>query len=222
MPARLNELAILITARAWDAQFEWWAHHRLALEAGLDPAVAADIAEGRRPASMQADEAVVYDFCTELRTTRRVSDATLAAALDLLGEQGVIELIAVCGYYDMVSMTLNVAEVPLPDGVEPPLKPLRRTRAGVTPEGFRALALSLPQATEGEHDGLATFLVRGRRFATLGWPEPHKVAMALSPRNRRCCWTCARTPSRAPPAASAAWATATSTSPPPTTPPSAA
>ena len=124
VPARLNELAILITARAWDAQFEWWAHHRLALEAGLDPGVAADIAEGRRPASMRPDETVVYNFCTELRTTRRVSDATLAATLGLLGEQGVIELIGVCGYYDVVSMTLNLAEVALPDGVEPPLKPL--------------------------------------------------------------------------------------------------
>ncbi|HVN02090.1 MAG TPA: hypothetical protein VMT68_17960 [Caulobacteraceae bacterium] len=126
VPRRLNELAILITARAWDAQFEWWAHHRLALEAGLDPAVAADIAEGRRPATMQADEAVVYDFCTELRATHRVSDATLAAAQALLGEGGVIDLIAVSGYYDTVSMTLNVAEVPLPDGLEPPLKPLPR------------------------------------------------------------------------------------------------
>jgi 4-carboxymuconolactone decarboxylase len=124
VPARLNELAILITARAWDAQFEWWAHHRLALEAGLDPAVAADIAEGRRPAALRPDEAVVYDFCTRLRATRRVDDPTLAAAMALLGEQGVIDLIAVCGYYDLVSMTLNVAEVPLPDGVEPPLKAL--------------------------------------------------------------------------------------------------
>ena len=126
VPARLNELAILITARAWDAQFEWWAHHRLALDAGLDPAVAADIAEGRRPASMQADEAVVYDFCTELRTTRRVSDAALAATIGLLGERGVIELIGVSGYYDAVSMTLNVAEVALPDGLEPPLRALDR------------------------------------------------------------------------------------------------
>jgi 4-carboxymuconolactone decarboxylase len=126
VPRRLNELAILITARAWDAQFEWYAHHRLALEAGLEPAVAADIAEGRRPASMRADEAVVYDFCTELRATRRVGDATLAAALGLLGEQGVIDLIAVSGYYDVVSMTLNVAEVALPDGLPPPLKPLAR------------------------------------------------------------------------------------------------
>ncbi len=126
VPRRLNELAILITARAWDAQFEWYAHHRLALEAGLDPAVAADIAAGRRPASMRDDEAVVYDFCTELRATRRVGDETLARAQALLGEGGVIELIAVSGYYDIVSMTLNVAEVPLPDGLEPPLQPLAR------------------------------------------------------------------------------------------------
>jgi 4-carboxymuconolactone decarboxylase len=126
VPRRLNELAILMTARAWDAQFEWWAHHRLALEAGLDPAVAADIAEGRRPSAMQPDEAVVYDFCAELRATRRVSDATLAAALALLGEAGVVDLIAVSGYYDLVSMTLNVAEVPLPDGVAAPLEPLAR------------------------------------------------------------------------------------------------
>jgi 4-carboxymuconolactone decarboxylase len=124
VPRRLNELAILITARAWDAQFEWFAHHRLALEAGLDASVAADIAEGRRPATMRADEEVVYDFCTELRATRRVSDPTLAAAIELLGEAGVIELVAVSGYYDLVSMTLNVAEVALPEGTEPPLRPL--------------------------------------------------------------------------------------------------
>src|SRR5579863_3918244 len=92
VPARLNELAILITARAWDAQFEWWAHERLAREAGLDPRIGEAIAEGRRPEPMRADEAVVYDFCTELRATRKVSDATLARALGLLSEQGVIEL----------------------------------------------------------------------------------------------------------------------------------
>jgi 4-carboxymuconolactone decarboxylase len=126
VPRRLNELAILITARAWDAQFEWYAHHRMAMDAGLDPAVAVAIAEGRRPDAMQPDEAVVYDFCTELRTTRAVGDATLQRALDLLGEQGVIDLIAVGGYYDLVSMTLNVAQVALPDGEPAPLKPLKR------------------------------------------------------------------------------------------------
>lgn len=126
VPRRLNELAILITARAWDAQFEWWAHQRLALEAGLAQEVTDDIAAGRRPSALRPDEAVVYDFCSELRRTRRVGDSAFAAALDLLGPQGVIDLIAVSGYYDLVSMTLNVAEVEVPEGREPPLKPLPR------------------------------------------------------------------------------------------------
>jgi 4-carboxymuconolactone decarboxylase len=124
LPRRLNEFAILITARAWDAQFEWFAHHRLALEAGLKPQIAADLAEGRRPAGMADDEAAVFDFCTQLRAQRRVDDATLQRATSLLGEQGVVDLIGVSGYYDIVSMTLNVAEVSLPDGVADPLAPL--------------------------------------------------------------------------------------------------
>src|SRR5262245_4120678 len=78
LPPRLNEFAILITARAWTAQFEWYAHHRLAMAAGLKPEIAADLAEGRRPAGMADDEAAIYDFCTELRATTRISDATLA------------------------------------------------------------------------------------------------------------------------------------------------
>jgi 4-carboxymuconolactone decarboxylase len=126
LPRRLNEFAILITARAWDAQFEWFAHHRLALEAGLNPQIAADLAEGRRPAGMAEDEAAVFDFCTQLRAQRRVDDETLQRAVVLFGEQGVVDLIGVSGYYDIVSMTLNVAEVPLPDGMADPLRPLPR------------------------------------------------------------------------------------------------
>ena len=117
---RLNEFAILITARWWDAKFEWYAHYPLALQAGLKAEVAADLAQGRRPRGMAADEAAVYDFCTELRRDRRVSDKTFAEAKRLLGEQGVIDLIGVSGYYDLVSMTLNVAEVATPpDGALP-------------------------------------------------------------------------------------------------------
>lgn len=120
VPRKLNEFAILITARAWNAKYEWYAHYPLALQAGLEPAVAADLAQGRRPGAMTPDEAVVYDFATELRRDRRVSDATFAAARGLLGEQGVIDLIAVNGYYDLVSMTLDVAEVATPpDGALP-------------------------------------------------------------------------------------------------------
>lgn len=120
VPRKLNEFAILITARAWNAKYEWYAHYPLALQAGLEPAVAAELAQGRRPGAMTPDEAVVYDFATELRRDRRVSDATFAAARRLLGEQGVVDLIAVNGYYDLVSMTLNVAEVATPpDGALP-------------------------------------------------------------------------------------------------------
>jgi 4-carboxymuconolactone decarboxylase len=120
VPTKLNELAILITAREWDAKFEWDAHYPLAVNAGLSPAIAADLAQGKRPRGMAPDETAVYDFCTELRRTKRVSDKTYAAVQKLLGDQGVIDLIAVNGYYDMVSMTLNVAQVPVPpDGALP-------------------------------------------------------------------------------------------------------
>jgi len=126
MPARLKEFAILITARHWDAQFEWFAHYPLAMKGGLDPQIAEDLRQGRRPTGMKEDEAAVYDFATELRTTRRVSDATYARAKAALGEQGVVDLIGISGYYDLVSMVLNVADVPLPPGEELPLKPIAR------------------------------------------------------------------------------------------------
>lgn len=124
IPPALNEFAILITAREWSAQYEWYAHHRLAMQAGLSPAIAQAVAEGRRPEGMSEDEALVYDFCTELHRTRTVSDATFERAKARFGEQGVIDLIGVSGYYVAVAMVLNVAQVPLPEGVAPPLKPL--------------------------------------------------------------------------------------------------
>jgi 4-carboxymuconolactone decarboxylase len=120
LPPRLNEFAILITARHWNAKFEWYAHYPLTLNAGLKPEVAADLAKGQRPRGMAADEAAVYDFCVELRRDKRVSDATYGAVQKLLGDQGVVDLIGVNGYYDLVSMTLNVAEVAAPaDGALP-------------------------------------------------------------------------------------------------------
>lgn len=126
VPKKLNEFAILITARAWDAKFEWYAHYPLALQAGLEPAVAADLAQGKRPRGMSPDEAAVYDFCTELRRDKRVGDATYAGVQTLLGDQGVIDLIAVNGYYDMVSMTLNVANVATPSDGALPLPDLKK------------------------------------------------------------------------------------------------
>lgn len=120
LPPRLNEMAILMTARWWSSQFEWYAHQPLALEAGLSPDVVDALHAGTRPAAMQADEAIVYDFSTELRDRRRVSDTTFAAAVSAFGERGVMDLIAVMGYYDIVSMALNVDGYPLPDGAASP------------------------------------------------------------------------------------------------------
>ncbi len=121
VPQRLNEMAILMTARWWSSQYEWHAHKPLALAAGLNAAVIEDLQAGRRPTRMQADEAVIYDFSIELRERRRVSDGTFKAAVDLLGERGVIDLVAAIGYYDLVSMVLNVDRYPLPEGAQLPL-----------------------------------------------------------------------------------------------------
>jgi 4-carboxymuconolactone decarboxylase len=124
VPRKLNEFAILMTARFWNSQYEWSAHRKYALEAGLSPEVIEGVATGKRPTSMQADEEAVYDFCNQLLNTRQVSDATFSAARAKLGERGVVDLIGVMGYYHLVSMLLNVDRYPLPDGAKNELKPL--------------------------------------------------------------------------------------------------
>src|SRR3984893_2651236 len=86
VPRKLNELAIIITARHWTSQYEWQAHHRAALQAGLSPMIADAVAQGKRPVAMQKDEEAVYDFCSELLNTKQVSDATFKAAKDAVGE----------------------------------------------------------------------------------------------------------------------------------------
>ena len=121
---RLNELAILVTARHWSAQYAWRAHRRFAEEAGLAPAIADAIAEGRRPQAMSAEEAAVVDFCKALHETKGVGDETWNAALAHFGERGVIDLLGTCGYYTVVSMVLNAARVPMPESIAPPLRPL--------------------------------------------------------------------------------------------------
>jgi len=123
IPKHLNELAILITAREWTSQYEWFAHHALAMKAGLDPKIADAIAAGKRPESMKDDEAAIYDFCIQLHRNKKVDDTAFNRVKALFGEQGVIDIVAVSGYYVAVSMTLNVAEVPVPDG-SVPLKPM--------------------------------------------------------------------------------------------------
>jgi 4-carboxymuconolactone decarboxylase len=123
LPLRLNEFAILITGRLWRSQVEWYAHGPLALKAGLSPDIIADLKANKRPAAMQPDEAVVYDFITELATRQEVSDATFARAKKLLGEQQVVDLTAVAGTYVSIAMMLAMAEDGVPPGKEPPFRP---------------------------------------------------------------------------------------------------
>ena len=128
LPQRLYELAILVTARHWTAQYEWQAHHRSALQAGLSAAICDAIAQGRRPASMQKDEEAVYDFVSQLLNTKQVSDSAFAAAKNAFGEKGVVDIIAVTGWYSIVSMMLNVDQYPVNEGTQPELKPINVTR----------------------------------------------------------------------------------------------
>jgi 4-carboxymuconolactone decarboxylase len=126
LPDKLKELAIITTGRYWTAQYEWYAHKRLALQAGVSQATVDAIAAGRRPASMPADEEVVYNFCNGLLNTKQVSDTVFQAAKARLGERGVVDLVGVMGYYHLVSMLLNVDQYPLPEGATAELKSIAR------------------------------------------------------------------------------------------------
>jgi len=119
---RLNEMAIIMTAQYWGSQYEWYAHAPLAIKAGLDPEIVAALGAGRKPEKMKDDEAIVWEFTTQLRRDHEVDDALYARAVEKFGEDGVMDLIAVNGYYDVVSMTLNVAHVSPPAGESLPFK----------------------------------------------------------------------------------------------------
>ena len=124
LPLALNELAILLVARFWSSQFVWWAHKRIALDAGLDAALVDAIAAGKLAPPLPADVAAVYGFCSELLQTRRVGDAAYAAVLAQFGEAGVVDVMGTMSYYTLVSMSLNVDQYPLPDGALAELEPL--------------------------------------------------------------------------------------------------
>jgi len=125
LPERLKEFAILVTARYWSAQYEWHSHHAHALKAGLDPRLAAELAQGKRPSGMSGEEAAVHDFCKQLHENKAVDDATYARAVEHFGERGTVDLIGVIGYYTLVSIILNVDRVPLPGGAPAPLSPVK-------------------------------------------------------------------------------------------------
>ena len=119
---RLNEMAIIMTAQYWGSQYEWYAHAPLAIKAGLDPEIVAALGAGNKPEKMKDDEALVWEFTTQLRRDHGVNDAIYAKAVEKFGENGVMDLVGVNGYYDVVAMTLNVAHVSPPANAELPFK----------------------------------------------------------------------------------------------------
>ena len=123
LPARFVELAVLITARRWTCQHEWFIHAPLALKAGVAPQVVEAIKAGKEP-QLEGDEAAVYAFCREAHATGRVGDAAFDAVCDRFGREGVLELLVLCGNYSLMAMVLNTAQLPLPGDAELPLKPL--------------------------------------------------------------------------------------------------
>jgi 4-carboxymuconolactone decarboxylase len=126
LPPRLSEFVILLTSRRWTQQYEWNAHQPLALKGGLKGDIVDAIAEGRRPDHMAGDEEAVYALWDEVQRTQGASDATYARAVEKVGEQGVIDVLGITGYYTMLAMVMNTARTPLPDGAKPPLAPLPR------------------------------------------------------------------------------------------------
>jgi 4-carboxymuconolactone decarboxylase len=123
LAGRIMEFVILITARYWSCQYVWHAHYPLALQAGLSAETAADLAQGKRPATMKDDETAAYQFCTELHYKKEVSDATFDAAIKQFGEQGVVDLMAGSAYYTLQCMVLKVNQFPVPPGTPDPLPP---------------------------------------------------------------------------------------------------
>ena len=124
LPPRLSEFLILLTAREWTQQYEWYAHRDIALEAGISPEIVAAIAEGRRPDGMAEDHAVLYAVFSELNHTKQVSGGTYARAVELFGERGVIDTVGIIGYYTLLAMAMNTARTAVPDDTVPPLAPL--------------------------------------------------------------------------------------------------
>ena len=122
LPMRLSELAILVTARHWDSQVEWYLHEREAIKAGLERSIIDPVSLSQRPAGMDEETTAVHDFACELLRDRFVSEPTYQLVLARWDVVGVVELTAIIGYYSMVAMTLNAHELPLPDGVAPPLE----------------------------------------------------------------------------------------------------
>ena len=126
LPRALSEFAILLQSRRWTQNFEWYVHAADARTAGLNEAIIQGVADGRRPENLTEDQQIVHDFSTELNEFHGVSDHTYARTIGRFGEQGMMDLVGLNGYYAFISMVLNVARTPLPPGTSPALAPVPR------------------------------------------------------------------------------------------------
>jgi 4-carboxymuconolactone decarboxylase len=183
LPQRLKELAILVAARHWSCAYEWAAHRPLAEREGVAPETCEAIAAGRRPVWLDEEQAIVHAYCTELHETKSVSDATVAEALRRFGPQRLIELTAICGYYSMLAMVLNVS------GVEPSAGALSLPRRlgppALSSERSDALAdrLGLRRARDLSPDIFRASVARGSApLASLprGWSPTTELASRFS------------------------------------------
>jgi 4-carboxymuconolactone decarboxylase len=123
LPRAVSEFAILLQARRWTQQYEWYVHAADARTAGLSEGIIEAVADGRRPENLTEEQEIVYDFCTELNDFRSVTDRTYARTVGKFGEQAMMDLIGLNGYYSFISMVLNVSRFPLPPGSVPALAP---------------------------------------------------------------------------------------------------
>ncbi len=142
LPDRLVEIAVLVAARRWNCEYEWFAHEKLARKAGVPEAVIAAIAKAERPGGMSADDALVHDFCVATCRDGAPGDGDFEAVIARYDRSAALDLLALCGYYSMLAMILNAARLPLPEGAAPPTIPLaaasswparRRSAPGTAP-----------------------------------------------------------------------------------------
>jgi 4-carboxymuconolactone decarboxylase len=185
LPRQITELVIMTTVRYWNTESEWNAHKTIALRAGLEPAIAAAIAEGVRPQHMPPDVEAAYNFVDELLTTHQLTDKAFRAALDRFGEKGVVDVMGAMGYYGLVSFALNVDRYPLPKSVKPELKQVEDTLPVANPLEFATppepSSAPIVFRTSTVANG-KKMVLRGDRFPGLAYEEMTPLQRALADR----------------------------------------
>jgi len=182
---QITEFVISTAVRYWNTESEWNAHKTLAIRAGLDPAIAAAIAEGVRPQHMPPDVEAAYNFVDELLTTHQLTDKAFKAAIGRFGEKGVIDMMGLMGYYGIVSFALNTDRYPLPKNVEPELKQIENTLPVANPLGFATPPESPSSPIVFKTSTVANgkkMILRGDRFPGLSYDEMTPLQRTMADR----------------------------------------